>query len=109
MRTTSIVRRAAALIVASVLCVAATVSADEIKVMTSGGFTAALLDVIPEFERATGNKVVTTFGASMRDALDAIPSRLQRGQPVDVLILADSPLDRLMKQPRLRAGTPPDP
>src|SRR5260370_32347804 len=105
MRTTSIVRRAAALIVASVLCVAATVSADEIKVMTSGGFTAALLDVIPEFERATGNKVMTTFGASMGDAPDAIPSRLQRGEPVDVVILADSALDGLTKQGLVRAGS----
>ena len=32
---------------------------DIIKVMTSGGFTVALLEVIPEFERATGHTVVT--------------------------------------------------
>jgi len=105
MTNMSIVRRAAALIVAILLSLAATASADEIRVMTSGGFTAALLDVIPEFERATGNKVVTTFGASMGEAPDAIPARLQRGEPVDVLILADSALDELMKQGRVRAGS----
>jgi len=105
MRKMSIARRAAALIAAILLSLAATASADEIKVMTSGGFTAALLDVIPEFERATGNKVVTTFGASMGEAPDAIPIRLQRGEPVDVLILADSALDDLMKQGRVRAGS----
>src|SRR5213594_1199082 len=101
----TMVRRAAALIVAGVLCVAATAPADEIRVMISGGFSAAYLDVVPEFERATGNKVVTSFGASMGDAPDAIPSRLQRGEPVDVLILADSALDDLMKQGRVRAGS----
>ena len=101
----TMVRRAAALIVAGVLCVAATAPADEIRVMISGGFSAAYLDVLPEFERATGNKVVTSFGASMGDAPDAIPSRLQRGEPVDVLILADSALDDLMKQGRVRAGS----
>jgi molybdate transport system substrate-binding protein len=101
----SMVRRAAALIVASMLCLAGTVCADEIKVMTSGGFTVALLDVIPEFERTTGNKVVTSFGASMGNAPDAIPSRLQRGEPADVVILADSALDALMKQGRVRAGS----
>jgi len=101
----TMVRRAAALIVAGVLCVAATAPADEIRVMISGGFSAAYLDVVPEFERATANKVVTSFGASMGDAPDAIPSRLQRGEPVDVLILADSALDDLMKQGRVRAGS----
>ena len=105
MTTMSIVRRAAALIVASVLCIAGTASTDEIKVMTSGGFTAALLEVVPEFERATGNKVVTSFGASMGNAPDAIPSRLQRGEPADVVILADSALDELIKQGRVRAGS----
>jgi molybdate transport system substrate-binding protein len=105
MRKISIVRSAAALIVASVLCTAGTASADEIRVMISGGFAAAYLDVVPEFERATGNKVVTSFGASMGDAPDAIPSRLQRGEPVDVVIVADSALDDLMKQGRVRAGS----
>jgi molybdate transport system substrate-binding protein len=73
--------------------------------MISGGFTAAYLAVVPEFERTTGNKVVTSFGASMGDTPDAIPSRLRRGEPVDVLILADSALDELMKQGRVRAGS----
>ena len=48
--------------------------------MTSGGFTAALLEVVPEFERATNHKVVTVFGASTGGAPDSIPVRLARGE-----------------------------
>jgi molybdate transport system substrate-binding protein len=91
------------LAVASVLILAVSASADEIKVMTSGAFTAAFLEVVPAFERATGHKVVTTFGASMGNAPDSIPSRLQRGEPVDVIIVIASALDDLITQGRIVA------
>ena len=60
----------------------------EIHVMTSGGFTAAYNELTPEFEKSTGNVVKTAYGASMGNASDSIPSRLARGEPVDVVILA---------------------
>ncbi len=73
--------------------------------MTSGAFTAAYLEVIPEFERSTGNKIVTAYGASMGNAPDSIPSRLDRGEAVDVVILADSALDELIKHGKVMAGS----
>ena len=81
-------RRIAALAVTALLIVAPSARADEIRVMTSGGFTAALLELIPAFERTTHHKVLTAFGASMGGAPDSIPSRLARGEPADVVILA---------------------
>ena len=78
---------------------------EEIRVMTSGAFTAAYLEVVPEFERASRNKIVTSFGASMGSAPDSIPSRLQRGEPVDVLILARPALDELVKQGKVLPGS----
>ena len=36
--------------------------AAEIKVLASGGFRAAYLALLPEFERTTGHKAVTTWG-----------------------------------------------
>jgi molybdate transport system substrate-binding protein len=105
MKPISIASRAAARVIAGILLLAATVHADEIKVLTSGGFAAALLDVVPEFERATQNTVVTAFGASMGNAPDSIPSRLNRGEPVDVVILADTALDELIKQGKVVAGS----
>jgi molybdate transport system substrate-binding protein len=105
MNTTSSARRTAALIVASLLWLAGTATADEIRIMTSGGFTAALLDLTPAFERATGNTVVITYGASLGGAPDSIPSRLQRGEPADIVILASEPLDNLIEQGRVVAGS----
>lgn len=70
----------------------------EIKVMISGGLTAAYLEVLPELERATGNELVTYFGASMGSAPDAIPMRLERGEPADVLIMVGYALDHLIER-----------
>jgi molybdate transport system substrate-binding protein len=85
--------------------IASPVAADEIKVMASGAFTAAYLEVVPEFERATGHKVVTSFGASMGNAPDSIPNRLRRGESVDVVILVSSALKDLIGQGRVVAGS----
>ena len=95
----------AALVAACLLPVAAAAQGQDVAVMISGGLTAAYLDVVPAFERATGNKVVTSFGASMGNAPDSIPVRLQRGERADVVILAGSALDDLIAQGRVRAGS----
>jgi molybdate transport system substrate-binding protein len=94
----------AALAVA-VLLLSAAAFADEVKVITSGAFTAAYLQLVPEFEHATRHKIVTTFGASMGTGPNTIPSRLQRGEPADVVILAGSALDELIKQGKVVAGS----
>jgi molybdate transport system substrate-binding protein len=101
-------RRVAALALAALLLLAPSARADEIHVMTSGGFTAALLELIPEFERTTRHKVLTAFGASMGGAPDSIPSRLARGEPVDVVILARPALDDLIAQGKIAPGTAVD-
>ena len=108
MKNILIARRTLVLLVVSVLLVANIARADEIKVMTSGAFTAPLLEVIPEFERTTGHKVATAFGASMGGAPDSIPSRLERGEPVDVVILARPALEALIEQKRVVPGSAVD-
>ena len=72
------------LLPATAACVA------ELNVMVSGAFTAAFLELVPEFERTTQTKVNTVFGASMGNAPDSIPVRLARGEPADVLIPSSS-------------------
>jgi len=83
----------------------ATVRADEIKVVTSGGFTAAYLELAPEYERATHNKLVTEFGPSMGTTHNAIPVRLDRGEVIDVVIMAAPALAELIKQGKVRADS----
>ncbi len=105
MKTMCVPSRTLALFVASLLSFAGTARAEEIRVMTSGAFTAAFLQLVPEFERATRDQIVTAYGASMGNAPDSIPSRLQRGEPVDVVILAAGALEELIKQGKVVPGS----
>ena len=87
------------------LLTVATARGAEIKVVTSGAFTAAYLEVVPEYERATHNKLVTEFGPSMGTTHNAIPIRLERGEAIDVVIMAAPALDDLIKQGKVRADS----
>ncbi|MGH6750770.1 MAG: extracellular solute-binding protein [Bradyrhizobium sp.] len=80
------------------LALSGAVSAAEVRVMISGGLTAAYKALVPEFERATGHKVLTAYGPSMGTTTNAIPVRLERGEAADVLIMVGYALDDLAKQ-----------
>jgi molybdate transport system substrate-binding protein len=97
-------RRIAAALAALVL-LAASASAQEIRVMTSGAFTAPYLELVPVFERESNHTVISVFGASMGGAADSIPVRLARGEPADVVIVAAEALDDLVRQGRIIPGT----
>jgi molybdate transport system substrate-binding protein len=68
----------------------------EIDVMRSGGFSAAYNTLAPEFTRQTQIRINTVGGASMGGAPSSIPSRLARGEPADLVILAGEALDKLI-------------
>jgi molybdate transport system substrate-binding protein len=72
--------------------------ASEVKVMISGGLTAAYKELVPQFERATGNTVVTAYGPSMGTTENAIPVRLARGEAADVLIMVGDALGAMIEQ-----------
>jgi molybdate transport system substrate-binding protein len=80
-------------------------AAAEVRVMISGGLTAAYSALVPEFERATGHKVLTAFGPSMGTTTNAIPVRLERGEPADVLIMVGYALGDLVKQGKVIADS----
>ena len=86
------------ILVAAALVIATAASAQEVRVVTSGGFTEAYKQLVPQFERDTHIHVVSAFGASLGATPDAIPNRLKRGEPIDVIILAAPGLDPLVKQ-----------
>ena len=94
--------------VAVALWLAGSAQAAEIHVMISGGLSAAYNALVPAFEKATGNKVVTAYGPSMGTTVNAIPVRLGRGEPADVLILVGYALDDLIKQGKAVAGSKVD-
>lgn len=81
--------------------VATSSGATEIRVMISGGFSAAYDELVPEFEQLSGHKVLTVRGASFGDAANSIPVRMARGEPADIVILAGKALDDLTLQGRV--------
>jgi molybdate transport system substrate-binding protein len=80
----------------------------EITVVTSGAFTAAYLELGPEYERATHDKLVTEFGPSTGTTHNAIPVRLDRGEEIDVVVMAAPALADLIKQGKVRADSQVD-
>jgi len=105
MRLRTVGFRKLSLGLAAALLLSGSAHAAEVKVMISGGLTAAYKALVPEFEKATGNTVVTAYGPSMGTTTNAIPVRLERGEPVDVLILVGYALDDLIKKGKATADS----
>ena len=87
---------AAALISASVFAHSAW--AVDLHVMNSGGFTAAYKLLAPKFEAKSGDTLEIAYGPSMGNAPDAIPHRLERKEPADVVIMVGYALDKLIAE-----------
>jgi molybdate transport system substrate-binding protein len=75
---------------------AATARAEDILVVSSGGFAAAYKELAPAFEKATGNTLVAEWGPSMGNTKDAVPQRLARNEPIDVVIMVGYALGKLV-------------
>ena len=69
---------------------------NEFRVMTSGAFTAAYLELIPQLEAMTKKKIVTA-ATSIGTGENSIPNRLKRGEAVDLIIVADAVLSGFVK------------
>jgi len=94
----SLVKTPLAVLVLGVAALSTTAQAEELKVMTSGGFTAAYKALGPEYAAASGDTLNTILGPSMGKAPEAIPNRLDRGEHADVVIMVGYALDDLIKQ-----------
>lgn len=73
---------------------------EEIKVMASAAFKEAYLELVPEFERTTGHKVVTIWIPSAQ-----MMSRLKGGEVVDLVILAADAIDELINLGKIAPGS----
>src|SRR6267143_2041606 len=74
------------------------ISAAEIKVLASNGVKEALNELAPAFERATGNKLVITFGLAA-----ALKRQIEAGEAFDLAILPAAGLNDLAKQGKVDA------
>jgi len=74
-----------------------TATANDVRVMTSGAFTAAHLALIPQLERLT-KKTIVTASTSIVTGENSILNRLKRGEVVDIVIVADTVLRQFIEE-----------
>lgn len=79
--------------------------AADLRVVSSGGFAQAYKDLAGPYERASGTHLVAEWGPSMGATKNAIPARLARGEPIDVVIMVGDALDKLMAEGGLEPGS----
>jgi molybdate transport system substrate-binding protein len=87
------------------LALGASAHAADVHVVSSGGFAQAYKDLAGPYERASGDHLVAAWGPSMGTTKNAIPARLARGEPIDVVIMVGDALDKLMAEGRLEPGS----
>ena len=80
----------------------------QVKVLISGGFNGAYDQMVPEFERTNGVKVVTGSGASQGSGPQTIAAQLARGVEADVVILSREGLAELVAAGKIIAGSDVD-
>ena len=84
------------LIVAGLLALPGLAAAEEINVVSSGGFAVAYKELAPQFERETGNTLIAAWGPSMGTTVDAVPQRLARHEPIDLVIMVGYALGKMV-------------
>jgi molybdate transport system substrate-binding protein len=105
LHSSSILRRWFALVLAGLFVGLRVGTAADVRVVSSGGFAAAYRALTPEFERTTGNHLITSWGPSMGNTAEAVPQRIQRHESIDVVIMVGSALDQLAQDGEVIAGS----
>jgi molybdate transport system substrate-binding protein len=73
--------------------------AAEIKVLSSNGVHSVMVEILPEFERATGHNVTIVY-----DTANLLLGRIKAGESADLVILTRPTIDDLIKQGKVGAG-----
>jgi molybdate transport system substrate-binding protein len=88
---------------AAMLISISTVNAAEVKVMASNALKELLLELVPAFEKASGNKVTLIWGGT-----EGLSKKVLDGEIADVVILARSNIDKLIQDGKLATGSRTD-
>ena len=92
-------RKLTAAIIMALSTMTGSAGAAEIKAMISTALATAMEELVPQFERASGHTVRITYGPT-----GGVAKRLTGGEAADLIILADSGLDELIKQGKVVPG-----
>jgi len=77
-----------------------TVDAAEIRILSSGSLKGALSQLLPDFQKSSGNTTAIEYGPA-----GAIVRRIQRGDAADVVIVSRSQLERLESDGKVVQGS----
>lgn len=93
--------RLMSLLLTGLLAAASQAQADEVSVAVAANFTAPMQKIAAEFEKDTGHKVATSFGATGK-----FYAQIKNGAPFEVLLAADDDTPaRLVKENAALAGS----
>jgi molybdate transport system substrate-binding protein len=81
-------------------CAAGLAQAADIKVLASGALKLVLPELLPDFEKSSGNSVTVEYGPA-----GAIAKRLQDGATADVAIVSRAQLESLVARRKIVAGS----
>lgn len=91
---------AVAAVVAAVLTSMSAARAADIKVLTAGAFKQIIVAMAPDFEKATGDKLVIE-----NDTVGALSQRIEGGETFDVTFLSPAAIDALIKKGKVAGGS----
>src|SRR6185312_15144655 len=74
--------------------------AAEVKVLTAGAFKQVVLELVPDYEKQTGNKVVVD-----NDTAGALKKRIEGGEAFDVAVITPGVVDELAGAGKIAAGS----
>src|SRR5215470_7442673 len=89
----------AVVIMAALVVVTGSAQAAEIDAMISTAMNAAIEELAPPFERASGHKLRVVYGPS-----GGIARRFTGGEPADLIVVDSKVLDELIKQGKVAPG-----
>ena len=78
-------------------------SAADVKVMSGAAMRGAFGELLPQFERATGHKIVIEYGAGT-----TFTKQIEAGEAFDLVIIDSSAVDELIKQGKIVGDTRAD-
>lgn len=85
--------------VAAALCTSAAAAA-ELKLLTAGAFKSTVLALLPDYEKASGNKVSVE-----NDTVGALMKRIEVGESFDVVVMTPEALDKLTGEGKVMSGS----
>lgn len=85
--------------VGAVFCTTAA-SAAELKLLTAGAFKSTVLALLPDYEKASGNKVTVD-----NDTVGALVKRIAAGESFDVVVMTPDAVDKLIGESKVMSGS----